>query len=102
MNISINCCVFRTLLHSDLYRLTLDEIAAAAELILAQEEMGNSPNESSDEGADSDYDDDVESEGAESEDGDLGDSGYGGGTSPMDTRCACVRCEGVCVCMCEV
>ena len=50
-----------------LCRLTLDEIAAAAEMILAQEEV------------ESESGDDL------SESGDLGDSGYGEGNSPMDT-----------------
>lgn len=59
-----------------LCRLTLNEIAAAAELILAQEDA--SSDESCDEGADS------ECEGVGSDD--LGDSGYGGEHSPMDTR----------------
>jgi len=49
--------------------LTLDEIAAAAEMILAQEE-----------------DSDASSDEELSEAGDLGDSGYGGGESPMDSR----------------
>ncbi len=60
------------------YRLTLDEIAAAAEMILAQEEE-------EEEEVGSVSSDECEGEGSE-EDGDLGDSGYGGGTSPMDTR----------------
>ena len=60
-------------------RLTLDEIAAAAEMILAQEEAWQ---DSSDEG----IGDESDCEDGEGVEGDLGDSGYGGGaTPPMDS-----------------
>ena len=48
-------------------------------MILAQE-----GEESSDESCE---EEDSDCEGVSSEDGDLGDSGYGGETPPMDTRC---------------
>lgn len=64
--------------------MTLDEVAAAAELILAQEDEAakeGAGHESSDEGLggemDSDCDDEDE-EGGGAESGLLGDSGYGG------------------------
>ena len=63
------------------HRLTLDEVAAAAEMILAQEDEAaakeGTGHESSDEGLGGEVDSDCdEEEGAES--GLLGDSGYGG------------------------
>lgn len=77
--------------------LTLDEIAAAAELILAQDvaeaKEGTSWSESSDEGfgeVESDLDDEhMEAELSKSGDDveTLGDSGYGENSShPMETR----------------
>ena len=62
-----------------LYRLTLDEVAAAAELILAQEDEAakeGAGHESSDEGLGGEMDSDCDEEEAGS--GLLGDSGYGG------------------------
>lgn len=73
-----------------LFRLTLDEIAAAAEMILAQEEDHKEEEEwqdSSDEGIGDESDCEGDCEDGEGVDGDLGDSGYGGGvTPPMDSR----------------
>ncbi len=59
-------------------RLTLDEVAAAAELILAQEDEAakEAGHESSDEGLGGEMDSDCDEE--EAGPGLLGDSGYGG------------------------
>lgn len=70
-------------------RLTLDEIAAAAELILAQDDaerkQEEAASESSDEGFGGEVESDIEDEQETAED--LVESGYGGcSTSPMDTR----------------
>jgi len=73
-------------------RLTLDEIVAAAELILAQDEEEGvvSSDQSSDEGLGGEVDTDMEEEEAESvggvscEEAGLGDSGYAGSRSPSD------------------
>lgn len=81
-----------------MHRLTLDEIAAAAELILAQDSEDKemvSGSESSDEGLGGEVESDIEDERTEvelrktSEDVTLGDSDYGANTaSPvaMETK----------------
>jgi hypothetical protein len=76
------------------YRLTLDEIAAAAELILAQDSEDKeivSGSESSDEGLGGEVESDMEEEQEEEAEVDLGkaseeflgDSGYGANASPV-------------------
>lgn len=76
--------------------MTLDEIAAAAELILAQDVESKevtSGSESSDEGFGGEVESDLEDEKIETEASKkndsmecLGDSGYGSNTVAMDTR----------------
>lgn len=66
-------------------RLTLDEIAAAAEMILAQEEESSHKEEEWQDSSDEGMSEESECEGVD--ECDLGDSGYGEGASPaMDTR----------------
>ena len=78
-------------------RLTLDEIAAAAELILAQDvaegKQEGSGSESSDEGFGGEVESDSEEDHVETDLNmeDLADSGYGantaGSSTAMETRC---------------
>ena len=79
----------RRVLNSSCCRLTLDEIAAAAELILAQDDaerkQDEAGSESSDEGFGGEVESDIEDEQETAED--LVESGYGGSsTVAMDTR----------------
>ena len=71
------------LVHPPCFRLTLDEVAAAAEMILAQEDEAaatkeGAGHESSDEGLGGEVDSDCDEDEGRAESGLLGDSGYGG------------------------
>lgn len=82
------------------FRLTLDEVAAAAELILAQDAAkgGLDRNDSSDEGFGGEVESDCEDGEMEDDDEEddeipnLGDSGYGGGTSMEEMGADALLC----------